>query len=772
VRGFPFLAVALLVSGPRTRRRRKPRRKRSFRARFQLALIALLGAAGYVLWTDLEIRREFEGRAWDVPAQVFARPLEIQLRANVAKQRVVRELDALGYRKVTHVRGPGEYRLASNQLQLHTRGHHFPDATEPSRNLSIGFRGESIDWIKEVRGAELVRLRLEPLEVGRIFPNHNEDRAPIRLKAVPEPLLRALLAVEDRDFFSHNGIDPKGVLRAAWTNLRSGRVEQGGSTLTQQLVKNFYLQRERSIVRKLREVLMAGLLERRYSKAVILQTYLNEVFLGQQGRRAIHGFGLAAEFYFGRPLSELTVDEQALLVGLVKGPSYYDPRRHPQRARARRNLVLQTMVEQGVLARADFDSLVKRPIRVISVQRGAPGYASEFLQLVKRQLAQQYRSAELRTRGLRIYTSYDNELQNKLDQAIDNGLRSIGAGSELEAAAVVADYETGEVLALRGGRKHAPGQFNRALDAARPIGSLIKPAVYLTALGQPQRYHLLSGINDSAITIKTASGVWTPTNFDGEIHGRIRLVDGLSRSYNLATVRLGMDIGLDEVVDTLHALGVDTAPQVYPSLLLGALELSPMSVTQMYQVLANGGYRLPLHSVRGVLGPDGRLLSRAKLQPRQVVDPRAGYLIGYALEQVVLAGTARGAQLDDLGITPVAGKTGTSNDGRDSWFAGYAGGLLAVMWLGHDNNRATGFTGASGALRVWRQFMVGARPLSISKAVPKGIAWFGVNGAGKMVGANCPGARNWPFIEGSLIAVPDGCDEVGVRRSFLSELLP
>lgn len=756
----------------RPRRRRKSRRRIALRVRFQLAVIAVCGFAGYVLWTDLEIRQEFEGRAWDVPAQVFARPLEVYVQTNIRKDRILRELAALGYRKVTQVRGRGEYRSATSELQIHTRGHHFPDAIEPARNLTIRFNGGKVDRINDARGAELVSFRLEPLEVGRIFPNHNEDRAPIRLEDAPEPLLRALIAVEDRDFFTHIGIDPKAILRAAWANLGSGRVEQGGSTLTQQLVKNFYLRRERSFVRKIREMLMAGLLELRYTKPVILQTYLNEVFLGQQGRRAIHGFGLAAEFYFGRPLSELTVDEQALLVGLVKGPSYFDPRRHPQRAISRRNVVLRMLVEQGHLGTTEFTRLTKRPIRLAPEQYAAAGYPREFLELVKRQLAGQYRSTDLRTQGLRIYTSYDSALQEKLDRAIEHGLRTIGADAELQAAAVIVDYQTGEVLALRGARKPSPGQFNRALDAARSIGSLIKPAVYLTALRKPGRYHLLSELDDAAVTIKTATGSWTPANFDGEVHGPVRLVDGLSRSYNLATVHLGMEVGLDNVVDTLGALGVDPGHHVYPSLLLGAIELSPLAVAQMYQTLANGGYRLPVHSVRGVMGPDGRLLSRAKLAPQQVVDPRAGYLIHYALEQVVRTGTARAARLEEATISPVAGKTGTSNDGRDSWFAGYAGELLGVVWLGRDDNAPTRFTGASGALRVWKQFMVLARPRSIGRTVPEGIEWFGLDAAGKLTEADCQGVENWPFTAGSLVPEPRGCGGLGARRSFLSDSLP
>jgi penicillin-binding protein 1B len=609
-------------------------------------------------------------------------------------------------------------------------------------------------------------VRLEPTQIARIYPNHNEDRVLVRLADVPKQLVDALIATEDRRFYEHIGLDPYAIARAMVANLRSLQLQQGGSTLTQQLIKNYNLSSERTLSRKLHEMAMALSLERHYSKDQILEAYLNEIHLGQDGTRAIHGFGLAAEFYFGRPLNELHLHELALLVGLAKGASYYDPRRSPERARQRRDLVLRLMVEQGKLDVETAAIALKSPLTVSPKPLFKSSRYPAFLELVRRQLRQDYREEDLRNEGLQIFTTLDPILESTAETAVAEQIGALEKGytklrGHLQAATVVSNHQSGEILALIGDRNPQYAGFNRALDARRPVGSLLKPAVYLAALQQADRYTINAFIPDEPISVKIGRKIWTPSNYDGIAHGMVTLEDALTHSYNLATVQLGMSLGVPAVLDVVKALGIAQPLPAYPSAFLGAVDLSPMDIAQMYQTIAARGFRTPLRAIREVLTRDGERLQRYELKTKAVLDPKTVYLLTYLLTKVTSQGT--GASLSrQLGDTLiVAGKTGTTNDLRDSWFAGFSDNLTAVTWIGRDDNAPIHLTGAQGAMRIWGQLMAHAGAVSLRMDAPAGVEWRWVDRtSGAITRANCPGSRPVPFTAPAPVAAALNCPSI------------
>jgi penicillin-binding protein 1B len=576
----------------------------------------------------------------------------------------------------------------------------------------------------------------------------------IKLEQVPPYLVETLVAIEDREFFNHFGVSPKSIARAVWVNATAGQVVQGGSTLTQQLVKNFYLTNERSLIRKATEAMMAVLLELHYDKQDILEAYLNEVFLGQDGQRAVHGFGLASQYFFSQPLSELKLEQVALLVGMVKGPTYYNPRRNPERALERRNLILDVLVEQGVITLEQAVAAKQKPLGV--TQRGSMADSSfpAFLDLVKRQLREDYREEDLTEEGLRIFTSFDPILQLKAESALADSLKRLAGRKgvdQVEAGMVVTNPETGEVQVLIGSRQPRYAGFNRALDAVRPIGSLIKPAIYLAALERPSRYTLTSLLEDQPFSITGQDGqVWSPQNYDRKAHGTVYLYQGLAHSYNLSSAKLGLELGVPNVLKTLERLGISRKWPAYPSMLLGAGALTPMEVADMYQTMANGGFNTPLRGIRSVLTAEGEPLKRYPYQIQQRFDAGAIYLLQNAMQRTMREGTGRSVYSRLPDSLALAGKTGTSNDSRDSWFAGFSQDLLAVVWLGRDDNGPTPLTGATGALQVWTDFMIKADPLPLDMPLPDNVVQAWVNAAsGQGSDPSCPNAVQMPYIRGS-----------------------
>lgn len=720
---------------------------------FKLFLVALVALGALAVYLDEQIQERFSGRRWAIPAKVYARPLELFAGQKLSQQDFLAELDALGYRREKNLNGPGEVVINGNQVELHTRGFQFFEGTEPSLRLKVRFSGNYLSHLTDHQGKDLAVARLDPLTIGGIYPAHNEDRILINIDQTPAYLIETLVAVEDRDFFEHFGVSPKGIVRALWVNTSSGKLVQGGSTLTQQLVKNFYLSNERTLSRKLTEAMMAVLLEVHYSKREILEGYFNEVFMGQDGNRAIHGFGLASHYFFNIPLAELKLHQIALLVGMVKGPTYYNPRRNPERALQRRNLVLDLLAEQKIVTLEQAEQAKQQPLGVTRSGSLANTSFPAFLDLVKRQLRQDYREEDLTEEGLRVFTSFDPLLQIKAEQSVTEVLGRFKwkGHEELEGAMAVTNPETGEVLALVGGREAGFAGFNRALDAVRPIGSLVKPAIFLTALEQPNRYSLTTALPDQAFSIKDGTGqLWQPQNYDRREHGSVYLYKALANSYNLSTAKMGLDLGVPNVLKTIKRLGVDRDWPAYPSVLLGAGALTPMEVTSMYQTLANGGFNTQPRGIRSVLTARSEPLKRYPFQVEQRFDAGAVYLTQYAMQRVMTEGTARAAYNRLPRNLTLAGKTGTTNDSRDSWFAGFSQDLLAVVWLGRDDNGKTPLTGGTGALPVWVEFMRKANPLPLSTPMPDNIveAWIDPQ-TGLSTTADCPNAQKIPYIRGS-----------------------
>lgn len=727
----------------------------------KLSVVALVILAGVTIYLDAVVQEKFSGKRWTIPAKVYARPLELFVGQKLDRDDFLAELGALGYRREKAVSGPGGVSVAGSNVELHTRGFQFYEGAEESKRLRVRFSGDFVAGLTATGGGDLPVARLEPVTIGGLYPAHNEDRILIKLDQAPPYLVETLVAVEDREFFNHFGVSPKSVARAVWVNVTAGQVRQGGSTLTQQLVKNFYLTSERSLSRKATEAMMAVLLELHYGKEEILEAYLNEVFLGQDGRRAVHGFGLASQYFFGQPLVELKVHQVALLVGMVKGPTYYNPRRNPERALERRNLVLDLLAEQQVLTQEEAEAAKGKPLGV--TQRGSLADSSypAFLDLVKRQLREDYREEDLTEEGLRVFTSFDPILQLKAEGAMSETLKRLGdkAMENIEGAMVVTNPETGEVQAMLGGRQPGYAGFNRALDAVRPIGSLIKPAIYLTALEKPSQYTLTSLLEDEPFSVKGADGqVWRPQNYGRNAHGTVYLYQALANSYNLSTARLGLDLGVPHVLKTLGRLGAPVEWPAYPSMLLGAGGLRPIEVADMYQTLANGGFNTPLRGIRSVLTASGEPLKRYPFQIQQRFDAGAIYLTQYAMQRAMREGTGRSAYNQVPQSVALAGKTGTTNDSRDSWFAGFSQDLLAVVWLGRDDNGKTSLTGATGALQVWADFMRRADPLSLSMPVPDNVvhAWVDAD-TGQGTDERCPGAVQMPYIRGSEPVPGPGC---------------
>ena len=719
--------------------------------RVGLLLLALLAAA-WVLHLDIRVRHEFEGRRFALPARIYAAPLELHVGLKVPEDDVVSELHELGYRP-TRRQGSGWYVRDGSRLDISVRPFVFWDGPQPARELRVTFAAGAVTALTDAKGADLALARLEPRMIGGIYPANNEDRILVRLSDVPKPLIDELIAVEDRSFYTNWGFDPRGIARAV-LSLFTGHI-QGGSTLTQQLVKNFFLSPERTIRRKATELVMAVLLELHYSKQEILETYLNEIYLGQDRDRAIHGVGLAAQFYFDKPVNRLSTAESALLVALVRGPTYYDPYRHPKRALARRNLVLRQTRDEGFITAAQYEAARATGLGLNpKPSTGTTPYPA-FVDLVHRQLLHDYDEADLRSEGLRIFTTLEPRVEAAAEHALVNRLdafdRSRRFGKPgLEGAVVVADPQTGEVQALVGGRDPRYKGFNRALDAERQVGSLLKPAIYLTALEDPSRYTLATLLDDSRFVYQPPdSAPWRPENYDRRFHGEVPLYLALAHSYNVAAARLGTTLGLERVIATAHKLGIKRELPDYPSTLLGAANLTPFEMAQMYQTIASGGFRSPLHAIREVTTIDGHPLKRYPLAVAQVFQPDSMYLLTAALQDVVREGTARSLAnwLPPLGV---AGKTGTTNEQRDAWFAGFTGGRVAVVWVGYDDNRPARLLGATAALPVWGEMMAALEPEPVAYPQPDDIELDTIDPqTGLLADSNCPGAIELPFVKGS-----------------------
>ena len=709
----------------------------------------------YVL--DQRITERFEGRIWQLPAHVYARPLELFSGKSISVKQLKFELEYLNYQSVGELpKQQAQYRYWNNVFEIKTRGFDFWDGKEPAHTIRVTIKDNTITDLIDIytnKSANLVRFDAGYLT--GIFPSHSQDRVLLKLDDVPDMFIKMLLLIEDRRFFSHWGVDPRSIARALIVNLSSGQTVQGGSTLTQQLVKNLFLNQQKKLSRKINEAIMSLLLEFHYDKHLILETYLNEIYLGQDGRRAIHGFGLASEFYFGKGLKELSIDQMAILIGMVKGASYYNPKRNPEHARQRRDIVLNAMQQSNLITERQLKILTGKPLATIKHAKSSLYPA--FIDVVKLQLQQDYQADDLRSEGLSVFTTLDPYIQYNAEQAVKNTLLKLSNDKELQASAFVVSPLNGDVLAVVGDRNPSYKGFNRALNAKRQVGSLIKPVVYLTALHDPSRYTLATLLDDSEFSYKVKNKEnWRPQNYDKKFHGDVTMYEALLKSYNVPVVRTGLDIGLEQISRTLSALGYRQQFTPYASLTLGAVNMSVMDVATIYQSLSASGFHSPLRSVHAVLDKNRQPLERYSLDVDNQVRPEAVALVNSALIDVTRYGTAR--QLSKTLDLQVAGKTGTSDDLRDSWFAGFSGDVVAVVWTGYDDNRPSGLTGSSGAMRIWAELMknVAYKPYKLPEM--PGLARYWIDGKnGLLTEHDCENALELSFIEGTQPGQKSDC---------------
>ncbi len=727
-----------------------------------------------IIKTNEELGTKFEDRSWAIPARVYARPLELFVGANLKKEDLLMELELINYKKVDQLNQPGTYRENGDTIDIYAREFSYGDSTDPSQKIQITLEKGKIKSLKSAQNNDNLSLaRIEPLHIASIYPAHNEDRILLKREEMPQMLVDALLAMEDRQFYQHFGVNPKGIIRALIANLKSGKRSQGGSTLTQQLVKNYFLTPDQSYERKIREMFYALIIDWKYPKDDVLEAYMNEIYLGQDGSRAIHGFGLASQFFFGKPVSELSLNNIATLIGIIPSPSGYNPRSHPKRALERRNIVLNVLVAQNLISQAEADEVKKMPLDVLTTPpTGITKYPS-FVDLVTKELRTRYTKEDLTREGLKIFTTLDPVTQSYAEKAVVETLPKLEKQkrvSNLQAALIISKNNTGEIEAMVGDRQVRQAGFNRALSAKRQIGSLMKPFIYLRALEEPQRFSLATLLDDNTpFELQVGNKVWRPQNYDKQTHGWIPLMTALAKSFNVPTVRLGMDVGVQNVIDTLYRLGLSREEQytfpIVPSTLLGAIDITLFDVTQMYSSIANGGYKVPLHAIREVTRPDGTPLSQNLVSAQQVIFPGPNFLITRAMQEVVNAGTAGRIRREGI-KTIVAGKTGTTNKARDSWFAGFSGDRTGVVWIGKDEykgaNDTTNLGGSTGALPIWINVMKNLTLEDINQTPPNDVVMKSINLSTGLPPPSygCPGSRivSLPFIKGYQPTFPGECE--------------
>ena len=708
-----------------------PKKRRSFKS--FLLKVAFSGAVltifygGYLDW---QIRSKMDGQIWRLPAEVYSRIESVKISDNLAFDEVIQILLDNEYRQTTMVAAPGDFKLEDDTIVVLRRAFPFPDKPEPQRVLRLRFVDNKLNRIEDLVAVKAIdEFRLAPKLIA-MLESDNEDRLAIPLQNYPRLLIDALILTEDRRFYDHHGINPVGIIRALITNIRAGQTVQGGSTLTQQLVKNLFLSSERTITRKANEALMSLVLDWRYDKNRILETYLNEIYLGQNGDTQIHGFELASQFYFGRSIREISLDQIALLVGMVKGPSLYNPWRNPQNALERRNVVLKLMLEHKMIGDELYQLLSQRPLGVQQkgqISRKYPSFIQTLQADLRRELGEHKISSLL---GARIFTTMDLKQQAQAENAVVNTVSQLQLKTKnpyLEGAMIVADYRVGEIRAVVGGLQTQYAGFNRALMAKRQIGSLVKPSIYLTALSNPEQFRLNTPINNQPITINVkGSPPWQPRNYDKKYSGSVMLMDALARSLNIPTVNIGMKVGLSKVIDTQKAMGWDNVeiPKV-PAMLLGAYTISPYDVTKLYQTIANQGGRIELTTVDTIADRQGNIIYQHDKTAKQVVPQEAAFQTLFAMQQTVERGTARSLQ-NDYADLRLAGKTGTTNDARDTWFVGIDGKNISTVWLGRDDNGETKLTGASGALQIYKDYLSHTYIEKLKLNKPANMKWVGI----------------------------------------------
>ena len=707
----------------------------------------------YVSILDSKVVNKLDGVLWTVPAKVYARPLELAEGGKINVGVLKKELEILSYELTKGIPDtPGEFSQSQRSVNIFIRGF---GSQEPGL-YRLKIENDKIDSIKRKDGISIDLIQLEPLSIGGMFPSHLQDRILLNFSQVPKDLEEMILVVEDRNFYSHKGISLRSIMRAFIKNTRALGIEEGGSTITQQLAKSLFFSPEQTIKRKIKEAIAALLIEIHYSKQEILLAYINDVFIAQSGRRAIHGFGLASQFFFGTDLKNLSLDQKALLVGMLKGPSLYSPINNPDRAKTRRDLVLSLIKNDSLITEEEYLDLKGRSLKVIPPSFKSLSKYPAFNDIVTLDLRKNFDDSDLRTKGLKIITNLDPVVQDYLEESIKDTKLQLKRryGSQLnglEGAGIVIDSFSGEVVAAIGSTKPNNYGFNRAINAVRPIGSLVKPFIYLSALQHYSKYNLSTLLDDSKLSVSLPGGkLWEPNNFDKKFHGNIPLHVALSESYNVATTRLGMDLGYSVVQETFTKLGIKKKIPKYPSIFVGSFEMTPLEAIQAYQTIASEGFYSPLNSIRTVESSEDVLSLSYPYKVEQRFRPEPIYLLKFVLKQTFISGTARGFSSRVIEKWKTGGKTGTSDDQRDSWFVGYAGNYLMVVWLGFDDNRKSPLTGRTGALQVWKNFMSRLDPIAYEVRKPSRIRYEWVDTKdGLLSGERCKGSILIPFVEGT-----------------------
>ncbi|WP_350979025.1 penicillin-binding protein 1B [Shewanella sp. AC34-MNA-CIBAN-0136] len=728
---------------------------------WKLSIVGIAVVSFYAIYLDQIIAQKFEGQKWHLPAQVFSRSMALYPGAAINHPQLMAELNLLGYRKVSNPRQVGEFSASSTRIELWRRPFLHPEGNQAEQRVMISFDSEGVSSVKRMSDKrELAVFHLEPVLLDRIIAGDGEDRLFVRTPEMPSMIIDALILVEDRSFYDHFGVNPLAIARAAVVNITAGRTVQGGSTLTQQLAKNFFLSSERSIVRKVREAIMALIIDFRYSKDEILEAYLNEVYMGQDKARGVHGMGLASQFYFGRPIGELTVSQQAFLVAVIKGPSYYNPWRYPERAQERRDLVLRLLMENDKLTVAQYKAAAESPIGLRSAKKSVHQKLPAFFAVVKQELRDRYGDSLLKQSGVKVYTTLDPMAQEAAEKAVLSTMASLDKRAKnVQVGMVVTDKYTGGIAAMVGDKQPSYEGFNRAVEIRRPIGSLIKPFVYASALRQADKFTLATPVEDKPITLKNEQGkTWSPKNVDKKFSGQVPLLNAFKDSMNVPTVNVGLAVGVEKVAATLKKSGWEDDISPYPSMLLGAVNGSPLMVAQVYQTIADEGRYRKLSSITAVLDSQNQALEVTRVPSSMAIDPATDYLVQYAMNQVVRNGTAKRLGAAFPGVR-LAGKTGTSNDSRDSWFAGFDERNVAAIWVGQDDNSKTGLYGSSGAMAVYQAFLHERPPLSLRMMPVNGV----INGyfdrtTGVAKKGNCDNIIGLPALDASYHPVAN-CGE-------------
>jgi len=689
----------------------------------------LLGGYGWHLYHDVEQR--FSGRRWRIPSQIYADATLLYPGMRINQPLFLRKLHRLGYRPVDHrPRQKGDMRMTGTAIELFLHDLHLPDDRREGFAVRMTFDRQTLTRLEQIPpGPPLALVTLEPEELGFFFGPEREKRELIALDQIPKWVTDAVLVAEDSRFFEHYGLDWRGIGRALLANLRSGGIRQGGSTITQQLAKNFFLTSERTLVRKWKEMILALVIEWRYDKPTILEMYLNEIYLGQNGSVSINGIGEASRFYFGKPARELTIAEAATLAGLIKSPNTYSPYADADRCRERRNAILRAMHSHDWITTEEY-----AVARMAAVQPAGftahQSAASYFVDYLSRQMADLYAPEDLASLGLSIYTTLDTQVQEAAEIALAKGLerieaklpgtaRTASSPERLQGAIVVMKPQTGAILAMVGGRDYHLSQFNRVVQARRQAGSTFKVFTYLAAL---DTYSPISALSNQERTYQVDGKPWQPRNYSVLDTPVISLREGLARSVNRATVDLAMKVGMDTVVRTAQQFEFSTPLEPYPSLALGAVDVAPIELARAYCVFPAAGLLPNPIGLRDVYDEHGQPLEQRHMRARRIIAPERAFLMTALLRSTVLHGTARA--LVDWGINfPVAGKTGTTNNSRDAWFVGFTPDILILVWVGYDSGASIHASGAGAALPIWAE-LARAIPHQITGgdfAVPPGV---------------------------------------------------